>query len=174
MQKIYSTVIGLFIFHMIAVLTISCSQSIKNFNLSKYPTSEYQKTSFVDLNKIKPLKKEWPELYHFLAKGHLQIVTFKSGRIETLHSYQFYKFLKNNVLMIYKTPFLQDFENVVSTFANGEDAIYFDEEINSGISFHIVDDLCKTCIYQGIGLIFDKKSRKLIAYGKINDVNNWK
>jgi hypothetical protein len=159
---------------LLIFIAISCNISIKKFDLSKYDIPKYKKSELVDLNKIKPLKKEWPELYRYLKKGHLQIVTFKPGRIETLHSNQFYKFLNNNVSMIYKTPFLQDYDNVISTFANEEDAIYFDEVINLPIWLNVVDKICKTCDYSGIGLLFDKKTKKLMTYGKINDINDWK
>lgn len=127
------------------------------------------------MNKIKPLKKEWPELYQYLTKGHLQIVTLNSGRITTIQSYQLYRYLIDNIIKIHKTPFLQDYDNVVSTFANDEDTIFFEYEINYSIKPIIVGDKCSTCNYPGPGLLFDKKTKKLLGKnGKINDINDWK
>lgn len=160
---------------LLLFIAISCNNSIKKFDLSKYPISEYQKTSLIDLNKIKPLKKEWPELYQYLKKGHLQIITFKSGATNSIYSYQLYKFLNRNNLMIYKTPFLQDFDNVISSFGDSGEITYLNNTINVFYVPTIVGDICKTCTYSGFGYVFDKKTKKLLGKnGKINNINDWK
>lgn len=163
-------------FIFIVMFLLSCSQSIKKFDTKKFIDYNYEKIECVDIKKITPLKKEWPELYNYLVKGHLFVLKDHSETRFAL-SQNFAKYFQENRIKVYKTPFLQDLDQFKLAFCGIEETI-MQNYIEYGAFAFIVDSYA---IFgdlpqggSGFSWQFDIKSRRLLAYGKINNINDWK
>lgn len=76
--------------------------------------------------------------------------------------------------MIYRTPFLQDFDNFIITFGIFKDILYLNDNINVPCRYLVIGDKCNTCNHNGLAFLFDSKTKKLIGKnGKINNINDW-
>jgi hypothetical protein len=157
------------------VVFYSCNNSIKKFDTSNFDVHYFKKIECIDKKKIIPLKKEWPELYQYLVKGHLFILKDKNESVFAT-SRIFANYFQKNSVKVYKTPFLQDLDQVKLAFC-GIDELNEITYIQYGTFAYIVDNYSIIEIpHQGLGFIwlFDIKTRKLIANGKINNINDWK
>ena len=166
---------SLVFFILLLFIAISCNNSIKKFDTSNFDVHYFKKIECVDKKKIIPLKKEWPELYQYLVKGHLFILKDNSESRFAL-SRQFAKYFQNNRIKVYKTLFFQDLDQFKLAFGGIEEFLmpdYIEYGAFSFIvdNFSVIDD---PPTGTGFSWQFDIKTRKLMAYGKINDINDWK
>ena len=157
------------------VISYSCNQAIKKFDTKKFKVNYFEKIECVDKKKIKPLKKEWPQLYHFLVGGHLFILKDKNEPVFAI-SRSFANYYQQNKIKVYTTPFLQDLDHLKFAFGGIEEQNVGDY-IQYGAFAYIVNNYSIIEIpHQGLGFSwqFDIKTRKLMTYGKINNINDWK
>ncbi len=143
-------------------LFLSCNMYIKRFDGTDYLVEKGQVYKPVFKKQtIFPLKSEWKEFYIFLKKRHLQQIESKNG-FDYIYSHQFYKFLKAEILRIYNTPYLQDYDAFVEVFGSPEDIHNYEGRIMISYSPSIVDDPCTTCNHDGFSFVFDSNSRRLL------------
>ncbi len=147
----------LFTILIIVLPLVGCNNGIKKFQPTLNSKGQNYQPYF---NKsIKPLKKEWKELYFYLKQGH--ILKLK-GKSNYTYSYEFYKFLKKNLLRIYETPYLQDYNNFVTVFGESDNLWESDDRIKITYFQSVVGNSCETCQHDAFGYVFDAKTKKLL------------
>lgn len=158
------------------LLTITACIGVKNFEITKNKQEDntqskrwfYEETIF-------PLKREWPELYAFLKKGHLRY-TFINGKLDFYYSMEFYHYIVNNQSRITTTEYLRRSDNIQQVF--GEAVKKLKADMQNG-TFEIlkytpkvVDDTCK--IYKHAGFVFvTDQNRKLTHFRILNNSADW-
>ena len=141
----------------------SCAPAVPCFELPTYSRGKaLGARPLFDKQALRPLRKEWKELYLYLKQGHIQQFRQRDGRYSYIYSHAFYGYLLSNLMRVHKTPFLQQYGNFISTFGEPEDV--FQEPGKFSIAYweSVVDDPCATCNHQGFGYSFDAMSLRLL------------
>lgn len=148
---------------IIAFLLASCHQHIRKLDTSNFIDDNFEKIEFVDKKKIQPLRKEWPELYEYLVKGHLFLLKDESEYRYAVSS-EFAKFFQKNKSKVFTTPFLQDYDQFKLAFGEVEGYIFHQNSMQRCAFVSIVD---KYAVLTSIADLtfcyyFDIKTNKLI------------
>jgi hypothetical protein len=161
MKTIFKTIKAtLFILFVFALA--GCSSGIKKFKVDNIQTAKgVSYEPYFNKSEIAPLKSEWKELYIHLKKGHL-LRSIGDSEINYIYSYQLYKLLKSNLLKIYSTPFLQDYNNFIAVFGEPSIVQEVGDKMTITYSKSVIGDPCQTCNHDLFGYTFDKSSQKLL------------
>ena len=151
-----------FIVLMLAVFACSwgCGE-IKRFKVGEHTPAELVYQKLFDSDEIYPLKDEWKELYAYLKKGHIQQAK-KGNEFYYIYSHEFYKFLNRNLLKLYEVPFLQEYNQFISTFGVPRERQIVKGKIIIAYIPSVFGDPCQTCQHFGFTYTFDEKSKKLL------------
>ena len=145
--------IALFIF-----LCCSCTNKADRFILDETAQEKY--TVHFQKQIIKPLKKEWRELYDYAKNGH---VLKSAGSKDFFTSVEFLRYIDGGVEhKILEIPFFNEYKNVLAFF--GEPTYIHERKGLTNIIYRPVplDDTCETCsINNGFGFVFDSKTMTL-------------
>ncbi len=127
------------------MLTWSCDSGIPTFSTDQFETNGMTLHPYFQQDHITPVKDQWPELYQYLEKGHIQAEA-KSGKI-MVYSFDFYKFITNQRSQIYETPFLQQYSQFLTVFGPPTD-VFVQEEEGGMIVFYaptVYGETCPSC-----------------------------
>lgn len=138
---------------------IGCSSHIMKFNPTELNSNAIF-TPYFDKN-IKPLKNEWKDLYYYLKRGHI-LQNADNNDFSYIYSYKLYKYLKSNLLKIYETPYLQEYDNFIKVFGQPRKEWERDGKINISYFQSVIGDSCTTCSHHGFGYVFDSATKKLL------------
>ncbi len=155
-----------FIFKLITIciLFFSFLSSCVTSKIKRIEKSKLQEDNVCSykINKkgISPLKKEWPILYQYLAKGHLVRCKVDSSTSRLMISNGLYLHLQRNERRIYNSPYLQDYNNFVAVF--GEPY----SKVEKGELFYIVYipkifAISNLSVNSGLTYYFDSETMQL-------------
>lgn len=150
-----------FLVLFILLLCISCNNKIKKFEPDQFGQIHKNYKQVFNKKAIIPLRNEWNELYLFLKKGHIQ-QSINAGNGNHIYSYQFYRFLSDNLLRLYDTPFLQDYSQFVLSLGKPDYEKRNNGRIFIAYSISVVDDPCSTCTHNAFTFEFDEKTNALL------------
>lgn len=150
--------INYFLAFMASISLFGCNAEIKKFQpeLNEKTSMEFQPYFNED---IKPLKKEWKELYYYLKQGH---ILKHQEQLDYICSYDLYRFLQKHLLKIYETPFLQNYKNFTMVFGKPSITQNVGNKLIVTYSRTVIGDSCQTCNHDLFGFTFDKPSQKLL------------
>lgn len=153
MRLVYYSLSSLLIFSSF----FSCNNKIKKFQPTLKEISSLKYSPYFN-KEIKPLKKDWKELYYYLKKGH--ILKHKE-ELSYIYSYELYTLLNKNRLKIYEIPYLQDYDNFIKVFGEPRSKLENDTIIIIAYLQNVIGGSCETCNYSSFGCNFDSKTKKL-------------
>ncbi len=156
-ERIKATLLILVVFAL-----VGCSSGIKKIKSDDIQaTKGVNYEQYFNKSEIAPLKSEWKGLYVHMKKGHL-LQSVGDREKDYIYSYQLYKLLKSNLLKIYSTPFLQDYNNFIAVFGEPSIVQEVGNKVTITYSKSVIGDPCQTCNHDLFGYTFDKSSQKLL------------
>ena len=147
----------IFIASLFLLTNANCYTGIKKFN---YPGGSGKYENYFSEDQARPLKKQWPELYTYLKRGHL-LQNESSRRTAYIYSFDLYRFLQKNTSRIYDTPYLQDYNRFIAVFGPTENVYPAGDKIHIAYYPVLLGDPCETCQHDGFGFFFDRNTHKL-------------
>ena len=139
------------------IFCLSCTSTANRFILSEEVQEEF--TLHFQKKKIKPLKKEWRELYNYAKNGHILKSPNRKGLISSI---EFYRYFNREHYRIFDIPFFQHYDNLLTFFGKPDSVTRAKGRVHIVYYPSLLNDTCDTCTRHGIGFVFDSETMTLL------------